>query len=180
MVRLRERTWPTIRNSPLSARIGRTNFTDVSRVGHSSPGLSVVCAASAMDVSSIVMHGVQRVDETWFGRSPQFNGALVRWQEEERQQLCHRWAWPASFCKALYELKASEFCRIRRWVGGCQGFASVCHCWVSLFGSMWEVPQLARGRLPAHHQTRASLRMRRSPRFFDPPRLMPLDFLYYE
>lgn len=55
MVRLRERTWPTIRNSPLSARIGRTNFTDVSRVGHSSPGLSVVCAASAMDVSSIVM-----------------------------------------------------------------------------------------------------------------------------
>lgn len=170
MVRLRERTWPTIRNSPLSARIGRTNFTDVSRVGHSSPGLSVVCAASAMDVSSIVMLQPpctvfnvltkRGSGEALSSTAPSFGG-----RRRNGSNSAIGGARPASFCKALYELKASECCRIRRWVGGCQGFASVCHCWVSLFGSMWEVPQLARGRLPAHHQTRASLRMRRSPRF---------------
>ncbi|KSV83762.1 hypothetical protein N181_25140 [Sinorhizobium fredii USDA 205] len=48
-------TWPDTRISPESAKIGRTNLAVVSCDGQVSPATSVVWAASAMTVSSIVM-----------------------------------------------------------------------------------------------------------------------------
>lgn len=94
MVRLRETTRPMIRSSPLSLKIGRMNFTDVSRVGHNSPGASVVCAASAIEVSGIVMlqppctvFNVLRKRVSGRPSAQQLNGALLWRQEQERQRL---------------------------------------------------------------------------------------------
>ncbi|KSV89597.1 hypothetical protein N184_27385 [Sinorhizobium sp. GL28] len=47
------------------------------------------------------MHRVQRVEEAWLGRCPKLDRALLRRQQEERQQLGHRWTGLVSFCKAL-------------------------------------------------------------------------------
>ena len=55
MVRPRETTWPITCIAPESTDIGRTNLAVVSCDGQASPGESVVWAASAMTVSSIVM-----------------------------------------------------------------------------------------------------------------------------